>query len=58
MKPYDQIISELMDALELIQREAEKSEPSRHYILGVAEQAAKNCNARRERNTDGYLVVR
>ena len=54
----DRIISELMDALEYIRREADKPDASRHYILGVCEGAAKRCNAERVRNTDGYLVVR
>ena len=58
MTTHDRIISELMDALELIKREAEKSDASRHYMDGVATGAMARCNAQRERNNDGYLVVK
>ena len=58
MTKQDIIISELIDALDLIRREAEKPDASRHYILGVTEGATKRCNAERERDSDGYLVVR
>jgi hypothetical protein len=54
----NQIISELMDALDLIRRESEKTDASRHYMNGVAEGAMAKCNAQRERNSDGYLVVK
>lgn len=57
MTKADSIVAELIDALDLIRREAE-GRGSLPYIVGVAEQATKNCNARRERNADGYLVVR
>jgi len=58
MNKYDRIISELVDALHLISREADKEDASRHYIAGVASQAIKNCDRSRERNSDGYLVVK
>jgi hypothetical protein len=58
MTKHDRIISDLLHALDCIRREAEKSEASRHYIAGVVEQAIVSCNAQRERNSDGYLVVK
>lgn len=58
MQTYDIIIVELMEALELIRREALKDDCSRHYIQGVVEGATKRCNADRMRNSDGYLVVK
>jgi hypothetical protein len=51
------VIVNLMNALDAIQREAHKPTASRHYILGVCEQAIRECNAVREQNADGYLVV-
>jgi hypothetical protein len=54
----DRLISELMEALELIRREAEKDDASRHYIQGVCKGASDRCNASRERNSDGYFVVK
>jgi len=58
MTKHDRIIAELIDALDMIMREAEKPECSRHYVDGVARQATANCNAQREPNSDGYLVVK
>ena len=58
MTKKDRIIAELMDALELINREAEKADASRHYIAGVSGGAMQRCNMQRERNSDGYLVVK
>ena len=60
MTKADQIIAELMDALDKIQREVVEHEWRWRgsYIVGVAKQAMKNCNAQRERNADGYLVVK
>ena len=58
MTKADRIISELMDALDNIRREAEKEDASRHYIIGVVQGASARCNADRERNRDGYLVVK
>lgn len=58
MTDYDIIISELMDALDGIKREAEKENASRHYIAGVCEGAMSRCNRQRERNKDGYPVVK
>ncbi len=58
MTKEDRIIAHLMDALDAIRREADKADASRHYILGCAEGAMKACDAQRERNSDGYLVVR
>ncbi len=58
MTKADRIISELMDALDLIRHEAEKPDASRHYIDGVAAGAMDRCNRQRVRNSDGYLVVK
>ncbi len=70
MTKQDHIISDLMDALEMIQRNAEKalaeespnpfSQPRAvlAYISGVANGAQKRVNWERERNSDGYLVVK
>lgn len=58
MTKADRIISELMDALDLIRREADKPEASRHYIDGVAAGAMARCDASRVRNADGYMVVK
>ena len=58
MDKPDRIIADLMNALDLIRREAEKPDASRHYIDGVAAQATEICNRQRERNADGYLVVK
>lgn len=55
---HDNVVSELMDALDLIRREAAKPSPSAHYIIGVAEAAMARCDEQRERNSDGYLVVK
>jgi hypothetical protein len=54
----NRIISELMDALDIIYREAEKEDASRHYIIGVCEGASKQCDRQRVRNSDGYREVR
>ena len=60
MTKPDRIIADLMNALDMIARKALEppSEAVIPYIIGVATQAAKNCNAQRERNADGYLVVK
>jgi len=55
---HNRIISELMDALDIILREAEKPECSRHYIIGAAKASMAQCDAQRVRNRDGYLVVK
>ena len=57
MDTKDTVIADLMNALDVIKREADKSDASRHFILGAAEQAMRMCDARRERNRDGYPVV-
>ena len=57
MTKADRIVSDLMDALDKI-RQAVATEASVHYIDGLAEQAMKNCEHQRVRNSDGYLVVR
>jgi len=63
----NQIISDLMHALDVILREADRPEAKRDYrearaalsfIAGAASQAMKTCDAQRERNSDGYLVVK
>lgn len=56
MTKADRIIADLINALDAVKREAEKPEASRHFIVGLATQAMANCDAQRERNTDGYLV--
>lgn len=58
MTIQDHIISDLIDALDAIRREAEKEDASRHYIQGVVKGATERCNSQRERNSDGYLVVK
>lgn len=58
MTRADRIIAELMNALDLIRRESERPEPRHHYIEGMALEAMEHCDAQRERNSDGYLVVR
>jgi hypothetical protein len=58
MTNADHIIADLMHALDLIRRESEKPDASRHYINGAAEHAMATCDAQRERNRDGYLVVK
>jgi hypothetical protein len=58
MTKADHVVAHLMDALDLILREALKDEASRHYIIGVVKGAMKRCNLERERDSDGYLVVR
>lgn len=58
MTKQDRIIADLIDALGIIITEARKDNASRHYILGAAEMAIELANAQRERNTDGYLVVK
>jgi hypothetical protein len=58
MTKADHVVAHLMDALDLILREAEKEDASRHYIMGVVEGGVKRCNDQRERNSDGYLVVK
>lgn len=54
----DRIISDLMFALDTILREANKPDANRHFIRGAAGAAMAICDAQRERNHDGYLVVR
>ncbi len=58
MTNADRIIADLMNALDAIAREADKADASRHYIRGAATMAMALCDQRRERNSDGYLVVR
>jgi hypothetical protein len=58
MTKADTIIAELVDALDLAYREADKENCSRHYIVGVCEFAIRRANAQRVRNEDGYLVVK
>jgi hypothetical protein len=60
MSRHDRIIADLMTALDAIRREAHEkaSEGSLDFIFGLAGQAMTNCDAQRERNTDGYLVVK
>lgn len=57
MTKSDRIISDLMTALDAIQRESHDSDGSLDWIFGCAGQAMKNCDARRRQNTDGYLVA-
>ncbi len=58
MKTSDRIISNLINALDIIGREADKATASRYFIAGVVRKAIDDCNAERERNSDGYLVVK
>ena len=57
---YDKIINELMDALDKIRREIIIPVPvdAANRMLGMADYAINRCNAQRERNSDGYLVVK
>ncbi len=57
MTKSDRIVSDLMNALDTIRREAEKPDANRHFIIGAAEQAMKACDAVRTRDVDGYLVA-
>lgn len=57
MNKHDRIISSLMDALDAIRRAAALN-ASPHYIAGIATQAIINADTQRERNSDGYLVVK
>jgi hypothetical protein len=68
MSRHDRIISDLVNALDTIRREAQAKEREFKgrfgetdgfaYIDGVAGQAINNCRAQQVRNTDGYLVVK
>jgi hypothetical protein len=60
MTTHDRIINELVDALDKIHREAActPEAASLTRILGLCDYAISRCNAQRERNSDGYLVVR
>ncbi len=58
MTKSDRMIADLIDALDAIHREASKPDASRHYIAGVCEGMIRLCNLQRERNQDGYLVVK
>lgn len=58
MTKSDRIIADLMNALNVITREAKREEANRHFIVGVATMASELCNAQRVHNNDGYLVVR
>ena len=54
----NRIISGLMGALDTIRREAEQGALRPSYIVGVAQRAMEACDSQRERNRDGYLVVK
>ena len=43
--------------LDVIEREADKADASRHYIKGAVMQAKSLATSRMTRNRDGYLVV-
>jgi hypothetical protein len=58
MNRADRIVADLMTALDAILREAEKAGANRHFIAGMAEQAMRTCDHQRERNSDGYLIVK
>ena len=59
MTKHDRIISYLIDALDAIQRTALSDNTAACMrIHGMASQAIEHTNNQRERNTDGYLVVR
>lgn len=57
---HDRIIAELVAALAQIHRQTAYPPEcdTISIVRGIAEQAMKNCNAQRERNADGYLVVK
>lgn len=54
----NKIISDLMNALDSIRREAKTIGGSAAFIDGVARQAMDSCDKQRERNKHGYLVVK
>ena len=54
----DRLIADLVTALDLIRRHAKGAAPSLDSIRGVADFAIEQANAERERNSDGYLVVK
>lgn len=58
MNKSDRLISNLMFALSLIERASNDTANRHAYINGVATMAQSICNAQRERNADGYLVVK
>jgi hypothetical protein len=59
MTKSDRIIAELIDALDKIERKTHGTKlEALAYIGGVAKQAQANANTQRERNSDGYLVVK
>lgn len=57
MTKADSIIADLLNALDIIEREASKPDVSRHYIRGAVMQAKSLATSRMVRNRDGYLVV-
>ena len=59
MSRHDRVIAELMDALNKIEGASWSDKPhALAYIRGVANQAQVICNAQREPNRHGYLVVK
>jgi hypothetical protein len=58
MDKKDRLIADLVNALDLIRREASKPDARRHYIEGAASFAIKHVEDASERNADGYLVVK
>lgn len=60
MTTADRVVADLMNALDCIRREAQDraNEGSLDYIYGLATQAVANCEYYRERNDDGYMVLK
>lgn len=58
MNKADNVVRNLLDALDRIARAADTPHPTVSYIQGMAEQAIRNAHAEMTRNSDGYLVVK
>ena len=54
----DRVILDLLNALDVIQREATRDGGCLAYIDGAASQAVKMCKLRMSPNQDGYLVIK
>ena len=57
MTIHDRAVTDLINALDAIRREAE-GRGSLNFIIGAASQAIANAKAVCVRDKDGYLVVR
>lgn len=54
----DRVVADLVNALDTIIREIDRPNTRVPFIYGVATQAITNCDVHRERNSDGYLVLK